>query len=303
MRGEPLGLHAAGEELTDPRCGDRGRHRLTGARVGPDAERERLTRGPARVECRRLRVRPRISVGAREDHEHHVGSFHGLPRDDGILREEATRVLDGRVVAHDLADDGLELIAVRLACHARLPVTTERHERIADQAGRRLVSLRHKTNPVGDDVLTIGAAHARDLSIEIAEQGRWARRASVQQRPKRVEQMLGRGVASRQLVARRRGSDAPREVADHGRGTGEHVRRHAEQAGEDVRGQTERELAHARGIARRRQLVDEVLRPPLGLLTERLLDARGRGRHRRLQRRVFRAVVHSYEASEDGAGR
>src|SRR5439155_6907879 len=96
----------------------------------------------------------------------------------------------------------------------RSPVllTPEDHERIADQAGGRLVGLRQKADAIGDDVLAIRAARASDLALELAEQGRAASRgANVEQRPKRVEQLAGRGASARQLFARRRRRDASGE--------------------------------------------------------------------------------------------
>jgi len=145
---------------------------------------------------------------------------------------------------------------------------------------------------------------ASDLSIEIAEQGRGGCRvASVQQPAEHGEELADRRASWRQLFARRAGRDASREVPDHGRGTSEHVRGDPEHAGEDVPRQSERELVHAPRIVGGLQRLEEVLRPPPRWLADLLLEVDGRGRHRRLQRRVFRAVVHSYEASEDGAGR
>ena len=191
--------------------------------------------GRSGIESRRLGIRHRISVGGREDHQHDVSGLHRVSGDRRVARDEATRVLNGRIVAHHFTNDRRELAEIRTA-RAVGPVSTQCHQGVPDQPGGGFVRLRQKTDAVGDDVLALGAARARDFSIQIAEQGERRRAtARVQQRSEGLEHLGGRGGPARQPLARRGGRDALREGA-HQRGrVSQPARRHPEQAGEYVR--------------------------------------------------------------------
>ena len=70
--------------------------------MGADAEREDAGRRPRDVELRRIRIHGRIAVGGREDDEDRVARAQLDAGDIPIARDEASRVLDRRVVTKDL---------------------------------------------------------------------------------------------------------------------------------------------------------------------------------------------------------
>ena len=70
---------------------------------------------------------------------------------------------------YDLSDDRPQPAVDRSTRDQSVPMSPQRHEGVADQAGRGLVRLGQKPDGVGNDVVGLAVAGARDLSPKITK--------------------------------------------------------------------------------------------------------------------------------------
>jgi hypothetical protein len=80
--------------------------------VRPDAEAEDSSLTSENVESLRVRIDRRVAVGGGQNDEYRVASLHLFPRDDSILGQKASRILNGRVVPQDLLNHGTKKIGI-----------------------------------------------------------------------------------------------------------------------------------------------------------------------------------------------
>src|SRR5262245_24264958 len=160
-----------------------------------DAEGEDSPIFSENIEPLRVRIDRRVMIGGGKNDENRVARLHLFARNESVLGEEASRVLDRRVVSQDLLDHGTKKAGICAYLIADPRARSQGEQRIADQTRRRFVSLREKADAISDNGVCLIAPDVFRLSRESPQHAAFVAR----ERAKHLEQMSSRRLATLDL--------------------------------------------------------------------------------------------------------